>query len=176
MGGRGSGGKNRKPTKLRKLQGNLGHRPLNEQEPEPEAGDPPMPKDLPKKAQIEWKRILPIVRGMKVLTVADGDALEALCMARVRWRQAENLIERMGQVVVETRETGSGQNRKTEKRVKKNPAVTVASDAMRHMRALLADFGMTPASRSGVKASSDGKSQDPLDNFFSGEAASEPVQ
>lgn len=146
---------------------------MNEQEPEPEAGDPPMPEDLSKKAQLQWKRLVPILREMKVLTRADGDALAALCTARVRWRQAEDMVEHMGPLVTEERETIDGD---IEIRVKKNPAVTVASDALRHMRALLADFGLTPASRSGVKANTDGKSQDPLDDFFSGEAASEPVQ
>jgi P27 family predicted phage terminase small subunit len=167
MGGRGSGGKNKKPTALKKVQGNAGHRALNDKEPEPAPGAPKMPADLSRKAQIEWKRLVPILQGMKVLTEADGDALAALCTARVRWRQAEDLIERMGQVVVEDSPNG--------KRVKKNPAVTVASDALRHMRSLMQDFGLTPASRSGIKVDN-GKSQDPMDDFFSGKAADEVVQ
>lgn len=173
MGGRGSGGRNRKPTALRKLTGNAGHRKLNDKEPTPAPGDPDMPADLTAKAKAEWKRLLPLLRDMKVLTKADGDALAALCQVRVRWKQAEALIERMGQVVVETRQTASG---KIERRVKKNPAVTVASDALKHMRSLMADFGLTPASRAGVKTIGNGESQDPLDDFFGGKASDEVVQ
>lgn len=173
MGGKGSGGKNKKPSAIRKVEGNAGHRPLNDLEPEPEPRDPPMPEDLGAKAQKVWNRLLPILRGMKVLTVADGDALGALCTARVRWRQAEDMIDRMGPLIYEEHETLDGN---IEIKIKKNPAVTVAADSFKQMTALLAAFGLTPASRSGIKTNGNGESQDPLDDLFSGKAAGDIVQ
>lgn len=174
MGGRGSGGKNKKPTALKKVQGNAGHRPLNRKEPKPVPGEPSMPDDLPKKAQLQWKRLVPILQGMKVLTSADGDALAALCVVRVRWRQAEDLIDRTGQLIKETITKPDGT---VIVRVKKNPAVTVSSDALRHMRALLSDFGLNPAARSGVHAEgSNDKPQDPLDDLLGAETSGEIVQ
>lgn len=174
MGGRGSGGKNKKPTELKKVQGNAGHRPLNRKEPKPISGEPPMPADLPKKAQLVWQRLVPILQGMKVLTLADGDALAALCVVRVRWRQAEDLIDRTGQLVKETITKPDGT---VIVRVKKNPAVNVASDALRHLRALMADFGLNPAARSGVNVKGgDDKPQDPLDDLLGAETSGEIVQ
>jgi phage terminase small subunit len=96
MGGRGSGGKNKKSDDRRELEGNAGHRPLNKKEPRPSTGEPAMPADLSIKARIIWKQLVPLLLEMKVLTVADSEALAALCTARVRWRQAEDLVERMG--------------------------------------------------------------------------------
>jgi P27 family predicted phage terminase small subunit len=174
MGGRGSGGKNKKPTALKELEGNQGHRPLNAREPKPEDGEPPMPADLPKKVQLEWKRLVPLLKAMKVLTTADGDALEALCRMRLRWRQAEDLIDRTGQVVAEKISKPDGTRIV---RVKKNPAVTVSSDALRHYRALLADFGLTPASRSGIHAEGgNDRPSDPLDDLLGNEDSDEIVQ
>jgi len=46
MGGKGSGGHNRKPTALKKLQGNPGKRKLNKNEPALVLGEPLMPLGL----------------------------------------------------------------------------------------------------------------------------------
>ena len=57
MGGRGSGGKNRKPTAIKKAEGNRGKRKLNEREPVALAGEPAIPKVLSRAARAVWPSI-----------------------------------------------------------------------------------------------------------------------
>ena len=70
-----------KPTKLKMLQGNPGKRPLNENEPEPEPGIPPMPewlKPFPV-AVAEWERESQILDGMGIMTEAEQGLLAKRC-------------------------------------------------------------------------------------------------
>ena len=71
-----------KPTSLRLLQGNAGHRPLNGAEPKPEEKAPPCPLYIraDPNAWKEWKRLAPILLRMRVLTEADATVLASLCI------------------------------------------------------------------------------------------------
>jgi P27 family predicted phage terminase small subunit len=169
MGGKGSGGHNRKPTAVKKLEGNAGHRTLNESEPTPAPGEPKMPAGMSTQAQRFWGELLPVVTGMKVMTPADAVALGQLCMALDRRMQAEEAISKHGILIAEL-----GADGKTGK-VKMNPAVRVASDAERHVRAYLSAFGLEPSARSKISTPND-PTQDPLDDVFSGKDSGEIVQ
>lgn len=71
-----------KPTALKLLQGNAGHRPINSSEPKPEEKAPPCPlyiREDPEAAK-EWKRLAPILLRMRVLTEADTTVLASLCL------------------------------------------------------------------------------------------------
>src|SRR5271155_6186955 len=96
MGGKGSGGSNRKPTALKKFLGNPGKRKLNDKEPAAPKGVPEMPRFLTIEARAEWKRIVPILCNMGLLTVADGKALAAYCSAYAQLAKAEAAIEKYG--------------------------------------------------------------------------------
>ena len=74
-------GRRPKPTKLKLLQGNLGKRPLNQNEPEPERGIPEMPGWLKKFpiAVSEWKRESKELDDMGILTMADSSVLAMRC-------------------------------------------------------------------------------------------------
>jgi P27 family predicted phage terminase small subunit len=160
MGGKGSGGRNRKPTAVRKLQGNAGKRKLNHREPKPKLGIPEMPRHLSKVAVLAWKRLIPILMAMKILTVADGDALAAYCSSIAQWAMAEAAIAKYGILCAELEPlTGVGV-------LKTNPAVRVKSDALRHMRSFESEFGLTPASRSKLQINADSDDADPFENFL----------
>ena len=62
MGGKGSGGRNRKPTAQKKAEGNRGKRPLNENEPKALPGEPPMPDFVAKDIAVRqvWRELIPI--------------------------------------------------------------------------------------------------------------------
>ena len=64
-----------------------GHRPLGDREPQPKVGEPPMPSGLSRYAKQAWKRMVPILLDMGVLTVVDGDALMLYCEAWPRGRR-----------------------------------------------------------------------------------------
>jgi P27 family predicted phage terminase small subunit len=160
MGGKGSGGSNRKPTALKKFLGNPGKRKLNEKEPDPPKGVPEMPRFLNREGRAEWKRIIPILCDMGVLTVADGKALAAYCSAYAQLAKAEAAIDKYGLLCVRLEEaTGVAE-------LKVNPAVRIKSDALRQMKSFLIEFGLTPASRSKLKINANHDAPDALDSLF----------
>lgn len=70
------------PTPLRIIRGNPSHRPLPKNEPQPRDVAPRCPehvKAIPE-AHKEWKRLLPILRRMKILTEADGMLIANYCL------------------------------------------------------------------------------------------------
>ena len=158
------------PTAVKKLRGNPGRRRLNDQEPAAPAGDPEMPAGLPKAAKAEWRRILPELRQLGMLSKIDRAALAAYCHAYARWFQAEREAKRFGIVV---KEPIMRYNREAEEdeligyRYKKNPAVTISETAQKLMKSFLVEFGMTPAARSRVRVEKPADA-DPLEQFLEG--------
>lgn len=168
MPGNRNSGRRPKPTALKQLQGNPGKRKLNLNEPKPPEGRPEMPQGLTREAKQEWKRIVPMLEQMGILTVADGKALAAYCASYAAWMQAERHIAKFG-IVLATVDEETGQSY-----VKANPAVRIRGDALRLMKSFLTDFGLTPASRSRLHVNEPGagnyapsKSDDPLERFLS---------
>ncbi len=64
------------------MEGNPGHRPLNDREPKPRQVAPVCPGHVRSDpiAYKEWRRLLPILRRMKIVTEADGMILGNLCL------------------------------------------------------------------------------------------------
>jgi P27 family predicted phage terminase small subunit len=164
MGGKGSGGNNRLPTAIKKLRGNPGGRKLNEKEPKPEMKAPAMPPNLPDLAINEWNSIVPVLLRLGVLTELDGKALAAYCFSYARWQEAEKIVRERGMLIEEpivSRETGEILSSK----FKKNPMISVSSDALKMMKAYLAEFGLTPATRSKLKIEPPGE-EDPFEAYL----------
>ncbi|HEY2361188.1 MAG TPA: phage terminase small subunit P27 family [Candidatus Angelobacter sp.] len=133
---------------MKALTGNPGHRPLNEDEPAPPEGVPDMPAGLSAAAQEEWHRIIPILQGMRVLTIAYSAAVAGYCQAYARWFEAEADIVAHGSIIEEPiirRRRGEDDEIAGHKR-KKNPAVAISNESMKIMRVFLSDLGLSPAS------------------------------
>src|SRR5579871_538079 len=145
MGGKGSGGHNRKPSKLKAIEGNPGKRKSNRREPRPRPGLPERPC-LEGEALAEWNRITPILEKMAVLTTADGAALAAYCKLHALKLKAESAVEKYGIVFAKVDEAGVSV-------LRKNPAVAIVESTSRLIRSFLQEFGLTPASRPKVAAS-----------------------
>jgi P27 family predicted phage terminase small subunit len=128
------------PTAIRIAQGNPSGRPLPLNEPKAATGAPPMPLDLSPAAQMVWQELVPVLLSMGTLTTSDGDALAALCVQKALYQEAVEHYTRNGLVI----QSSQG--------MKKNPAVTIADAALKQYRALLGEFGMTPASRTRIQA------------------------
>jgi P27 family predicted phage terminase small subunit len=165
-------GRNPTPTALKKARNNPGHRPLNEREPKPDLGEPPMPKWLSKLARKYWKNIAPFLLKMKVLCKVDGEALASYCEACANLQRAQDEIELNG-VLITIYETGDDgkplkdeHGRRIVLDVKTNPAVTIADKAMKMKRALGGDFGLSPVSRAKLKTEDGGESEDPMAAFL----------
>ena len=85
-----------KPTAIKKIQGNPGKRPLNENEPQLEPGIPECPDHLDETAQKEWARVSRLLVAMKVLTEADYIALGNLCQAYSTMVAAQRQLNKTG--------------------------------------------------------------------------------
>ena len=154
MGGRGSGGRNAKPTALKKLLGNPGKRKFNENEPKPALGEPEMPR-LPRGAAEEWRRIVPILMKLGILTIADGPALAMYCANYARWQKAERQLANCRNL--------NSENART--------LISTADKAMKLAKSFLVEFGLTPASRprlaSFVIMPMAQEKDDPAEKYFS---------
>lgn len=146
-----------KPTKLEKLQGNPGKRKRNAREPKPKQKAPVCPSWLDTEAKAEWKRIVPELESLGLLTTVDRAALAAYCQSFSRWRAAEEGIQKHGL----TFDTLNGP--------RKNPEVAISEKALALMKAYLQEFGLSPASRTRVNGGGDEKPKDPLDDFLNGD-------
>ena len=174
MGARGSGGHNKKPSQLKRIQGNAGKRKVNKREPKPTPGTPEMPPHLANDsvAAEKWKQLVPILNRMGVLTTADGDGLAAYCSLFSQWVKCEAAIKKLGLITVDVDEASGAT------KVKQNPAVRIKADTIRLMRQFENEFGLTPAARSNLSVGEgrdllpDVKAQDQLQDFLDRKPAS----
>jgi P27 family predicted phage terminase small subunit len=130
-----------KPTAIRELQGRA-HRKANRREPRPALpGRPPYaPRWLCPEGQAAWRRIAGALLDVGLYTTIDHVALEGLCEAYGRWRQASEELGRAGAGMVTEGERGSVVS----------AWERVAERRFDQVRKMLAEFGMTPAQRSRV--------------------------
>jgi len=131
------GGRKPKPTAQKRAAGNPGKRKLNDAEPDYTALviAPPPPEWMSDYAQAMWHKLAPELVESKVLTRTDLHVLEGFCSAYSRWREAEEDVTRNGITI----KTPMGRS--------KNPACTVANEAMRQMTSYGSSLGLDPASR-----------------------------
>ena len=129
------------PTHLKLIRGNPGRRPLPENEAQLPAGIPDPPKHLKGRAKKEWDRITPELSRAGLLTKIDGTALAAYCDCFAQWAEASTKIKKTGMVV---------KGERGEPII--NPFLKISNAAVDRLRQFLVEFGMTPSSRSKVKA------------------------
>lgn len=157
-----------KPTALNELQGNPGKRAKNDREPKPTAGRPTMPSWLPKEAKAEWKRLVPELEKVGLLTVVDRTALAAYCLAHHELVDATRTLEAEGRIVSEAivgrkKKDGVQVDEVVGHKKKQHPAVKLQRDAFTRVKQFLAEFGLTPASRARLKT--DGGEEEAVDPF-----------
>jgi len=136
-----------KPSGIRVLEGNPAKRSLPANEPRPLAAEPEMPGYLDREARREWKRLVPILLSMRVLTVADGVALASLCQAYSMLVQAHNAMQQA------TKGGGSGLLVKTPSGyVQQSPLIGIINSQVEIINRISREFGLTPASRTRLAA------------------------
>lgn len=106
----------------------------------------PAPDWLAEEARAEWARILPILAKRRILTEADLGTFENYCMAMGTVREMEREIQKLGHVQKVYKLDKEGNSLLIG--IRKNPAVSIQSDAMTRARLLAAELGCTPVSRS----------------------------
>jgi P27 family predicted phage terminase small subunit len=136
-------GRRPKPTRLKLLTGNPGKRPLNMDEPRPEAVIPDCPLELGPVAKREWDRLAGDLTTLRLLTSLDRAALAAYCGAYAMWAEATEAIQKYGSMV----KSPSGFPIQS-------PYVAIANRQTEIMMRIASEFGFTPASRSRISTPS----------------------
>jgi P27 family predicted phage terminase small subunit len=139
------------PTVLRVLKGNPGHRPLNEREPNlaPAGIGADPPESLTGAASEEWGRLYAELIQKGVLTVGDLTVFEEYCYTKGELRRFERQARRCS----------------AEAAIQKGFLKATVS-LRQQLRQLAGDLGLTPSSRSGVKASGEPKEESKLQKYL----------
>ena len=144
------------PTKLKVLRGNPGRRPLNENEPDPEASIPEKPDSLSEEAAKVWDKITIELDKIGLLSDIDGSALEMYCEALATFRYCSRKIAEHGGIgeYLENRSAQTSQ------------LFAAQMKALDAVKKFCTEFGMTPASRSRISVKKKDKKRDSLGEFL----------
>ena len=145
-----------KPTVVEIMEGKPGHRPVNSREPKPRATVPRCPDHLDDRAKKEWKRLVPVLRRMRVLTEADGMALANLSQTWATLVKAQEKLTEMGILY----KSPSGY-------IMQSPLLPIVNQCVDQITKLSREFGLTPASRSRIQAGTS-DSSDPMEDSLCG--------
>jgi P27 family predicted phage terminase small subunit len=139
------------PTHLKVLRGNPGKQKLNREEPQPP--QPPTllepPEFLSGYAKDEWWRLAGELHVLGLLTVLDVMPFAAYCQAYGHWRTAEEALMKMAE---KDPVTGALLVKGALGDARANPLIRIANNAACDMIRYSAEFGLTPAARSRVRA------------------------
>ncbi len=127
-----------KPTALKELEGNPGHRKLPENELKPQIKILRCPHYIKKDryAKQEWDRIVPELYNSNLLTSLDLVPIEIMCTQYSLYRAAIEDIRVNGL-------TSSNARHGT----KPNPSIAIAREAAKIYKSFAVEFGLTPSSR-----------------------------
>lgn len=142
-----------KPTVLNDLAGNPGKRKKNTREPKPATDNLVAPDHLAPAAKAEWDRLVALFADLKLLTNVDADALAMYADTYARWAEATSRLAKEGMIVY----TENGFPIQS-------PYLSIVNQTMKVMQKFLAEFGMTPASRTRLQVV-DEPEDDPFDAF-----------
>lgn len=144
-------GRPRKPSSLRLIEGNRGHRPLPKGEPQPRGGAPEMPEHLPPLAQLAWTRA---VREMNAvagwLTQVDWRILESWATDYAIWRDCVAAVKEHGLTYMDSFMDSSGQEHL---KPKARPELKTLNDAAVRMLKAESALGFAPAFRARIDLS-----------------------
>ena len=132
------------PSKIIDLRGGTAHthKKPRENEPEPACVVPSCPSFLSEDAKKEWKRIVPLLDDVKLLSYMDMSVVAAYCQAYGEWKNAVTELhkEGAGMVILDVRGIP-----------KLNPWVKLSREAFDRMLKAGALLGLSPSSRVGLK-------------------------
>lgn len=151
-----------KPTKLKVLQGNPGHQKLNMNEPEPrQSSGMRCPKWMPPEGRREWRRVVPELERLGLLSIVDQASLEGYCQSYADWRKNVDWITENGDVLpIRDKVTGKITY------LQQVPQVGMAQKALNDVRKFAQEFGLTPAARARLQTANKEVDQSELEKYF----------
>lgn len=138
-----------KPTKLKLVQGNPGKRPISENEPKPEVvNSPKAPRWLGGIAAAEWRRMVPLLEKLGLLTTIDLQMFASYCSAWGVYRENYAFIRKNGYTFIVIDKEGN-------ELTKRYPQVKIAEEYLRICKTLGENFGLTPSARTRIQVGSE---------------------
>jgi P27 family predicted phage terminase small subunit len=132
-------GRKPKSTFQKKIEGNPGKRPMNEDEPEAVEGLPECPAHVTGEAKAEWERTgAQLIKEGRMALVYKA-VFAAYCVSWGRWVEAEQEIQKFGMVI----KTPNGH-------LAQSPYLPIANKAWDHMMKAVVELGIGPSSQSRV--------------------------
>jgi len=148
------------PTHLKVVKGTARPHRLNAAEPKPLVSVPEAPDYLDDRARARFVRLSQLLAAHGIMTELDAAALARYCVVWCRWLDAEQEVKARGPVV----KTQGGN-------VIQNPFLSIANRCLSQIAQIESEFGMTPSSRSRIRAESGLKTVDPFESFLNGRGA-----
>lgn len=136
-----------RPNKLKIMSGEKRPCRLNKNEPEVAYGFAEPPAWLSETAAQHFRRISATLDRMQIASPDDADNLAMLASRLEEIEICTAVIEDSGRTYQTTTQGGDLMHRA-------RPEVAMRNEAMRHAQSLLSEFGLSPAARSKVSASS----------------------
>src|SRR5512142_2510195 len=134
-------GRKPKPTNLKLIQGTYRVDRANPSEPKPRAVIPPCPKFLQGEARKQYQKTAKKLARIGLMTELDDMALAMLCQGWQEYLDNTEQVKKSGMLVKSPNGFPI-----------LNPYLIAANQALKKVRALLTEFGMTPGSRSRIHA------------------------
>jgi len=152
-------GRKPRPTYLKLLEGNPGKRPINKKEPKPKVVNNKSPEWLSASGKETWKKLSPMMKNLGILTEIDEVAFTMLCQEYGRYIDAQKKVNETN--VLHRTPNGN---------VTTSPYLWVSNKAYDNFCRLMAEFGMTPSSRTRIQVDfNDGDNEDDaLESLLSG--------
>ena len=130
-----------KPTAQKEFEGTYRADRAARNEPKPRVKIPKPPDWLAGEGLKEYRRVARLLVAVRVLTEVDGMALAAYAQQYQRWIEAEAEVRRLGMLIKSPNGFPVY-----------NPYLSIANSALKTMRQLMGEFGLTPASRTRIDA------------------------
>lgn len=128
-----------KTDEIRRLEGNPSKRPMKGKSPKPQ-GIPSCPEWLSQEGKREWRRVVPELTRLGMITKLDQAMLSGYCSLYGHWRRAQKILHNEGTVYV----THRGE-------LKPRPEVEIARTFGELVKGFAAELGMTPLSRQRIR-------------------------
>lgn len=128
----------RKSSHLKALAGNPGKRDAKNT-PTPKPAIPRLPRGFHREARKIYNELVPVLAEAGLVTEADAIALQDMCLAIARLREAEAAIDEHGLLV----DDGKGG-------LRRNPAIITAKEYRSALLQWARRFGLDPYSRDGL--------------------------
>lgn len=128
----------------------------------------PPPEWLDGPALAKWAPTVQLLTDMRVLTVADLDAVACYCEAYGKVVEARAIVAVEGMIVRESRTISKdGKEITVEEGPKKHPAVNIEREWITVMRLIGAELGLTPSARARLTVPPNADA-DPLEKYLDG--------